>query len=295
MTNKISLLMISVLLLFALVVAEEELVEMSDTTSPETSATVESDDAAGEEFADLLNNSTSNQIFPPNITKLFVSLDSFSLEDFATRDLSDAEEQPHLIELVIEFRLLQFLNQTVDEMNSNYGRAFDKLLSIVPQLRILHPISGHFYYPDNGTMQDVFDEVTFVRKGLEALTGQMTQRNLTLTDDKFDYIKYTLYIVIDELEFNSTELDAELRSQFGKHSLVMSVPSHSTLQTMTVLYDVNDINIKLDVLVYTDGEAVLDTGLESGERLDYKKVVLKLSDLDQLEMKADQPFAKFLS
>ncbi|KAI6197830.1 hypothetical protein M3Y94_01271500 [Aphelenchoides besseyi] len=268
---------------------------MSDTSSPETSTTIQSDDASKEKIADLLNNSTSNQLFPPNVTKLFVPLDSFSLENFATRDLSDVEEQPHLVELVIEFRLLQFLNQTVNELNSNYGRAFDNLLSIVPNLRVLHPTSGHFYYPDNATMKDVFDEVTFVRNGLEALTGQMTQRNLTLTDDKFDYIKYILYIVIDELEFNSTDLNAELRFQFGKHSLLMSTPSHSTLQTMTVLYDVNDINIKLDILIYTDGEAVLDTGLESGERLDYKNVIRKLSDLDQLEMKVDQPFAKLLS
>jgi hypothetical protein len=44
----------------------------------------------------------------------------------------------------------------------------------------------------------------FARDGIDALTSQMQAKNLTLSDEKFDYIKYTLYLIIDESEVISS-------------------------------------------------------------------------------------------
>jgi hypothetical protein len=49
-------------------------------------------------------------------------------------------------------------------------------------------------------MEQIESELKFVRDGIDALTSRMNDKNLTLSDDKFDYIKYTLYLVIDESE-----------------------------------------------------------------------------------------------
>ncbi|KAI6216630.1 hypothetical protein M3Y99_01809700 [Aphelenchoides fujianensis] len=307
----VSLVLVVFVLLLAKAEDSGELVEMNASTAAPSAVegSGEGDEEAsgsGEEVGGSGEGSGGgsgeevvvdpNQVFPPNATRLFTPPTDLNLEEFAERDLSEATHQPVLHELSLDFQLREYAGQPEDELNAKYGRAFDTLLRIAPNLRIVHPIGGHFFFPDNTTMDDLKTEISFVRAGIAALTKQMGERNLTLVDENFDYVKYTLYIVIDEDYLNQTELEAHLKSEFGRRAFVSFLPSQSTVRSGTVLYDVNDVNIKLDLLVYADVDAVLDLGLESGERLDYKEVGRALSQLDRLELKqkVDEPIAKLL-
>lgn len=59
-----------------------------------------------------------------------------------------------------------------------------------------------------------------------------------------------------------------------------NLPTHS----VSLLYTSNDVNIKLDLVKYVNPEYVLKKGLKTRERLDYKDVVVPLSELDQETM-----------
>jgi hypothetical protein len=134
-----------------------------------------------------------------------------------------------------------------------------------------------------------------VKEGIDALTNQMHEHNLTLADEKFDYIKYTLYLAFDQevsLEtllsylhlfqtLNETTYFDLLEHHFGQKPMQL-VNKHLSMHSVSLLYDTNDINVKLDIVVYTVEEIL--TGLSTRERVDYKEEIVPLSELDKAEV-----------
>jgi hypothetical protein len=83
-------------------------------------------------------------VFEPEAT-VQISPAGISIEQFLDQNLTDTNQQENLTELAIEFKLYKFAGQNVEELNESYGKALDNILDVVPNLKILHPIGGHFY------------------------------------------------------------------------------------------------------------------------------------------------------
>ncbi|KAI6190891.1 hypothetical protein M3Y97_00168100 [Aphelenchoides bicaudatus] len=234
------------------------------------------DDGSGSEEEDK-----KPKLFDPTASSQFPHME-ISIEQFLHINLEESETYENLTELLAEFQLFQHGELNLDGLKEVYGDALENLLHLAPNLKILHPVGGHFYFPSNGTIDQVESELQFVQSGINALTFQMRAKNLTLSDDKFDYIKYTLYLVIDGSEINETLYFELLEKIFGSQPLKL-VNKELGTRTVSIIYDANEIYVKLDINLFTDPSAVAETKLETDKRIDYKQVIGLLMQIDRHE------------
>ena len=74
-----------------------------------------------------------------------------------------------------------------------------------------------------------------------------------------------------------------LNQTFG-HIPMQLINQKISIHTVSVLYDENDINIKLDIVIYTDLEAIIEKSLIQDKRIDYKQAVGPLAELDHNDL-----------
>lgn len=91
----------------------------------------------------VLDPSTPTHLSPLNI----------SLEQFIELDLENVEIMDNLTELALEFRLHEHANESDAQIMALYSKALENLMKVAPNLKILHPIGGHLYFPDNAVSE----------------------------------------------------------------------------------------------------------------------------------------------
>jgi hypothetical protein len=88
-------------------------------------------------------------VFDPEARSQFPHM-QISLEQFLNMNLEESEIYENLTELLAEFQLFQHGGLELDGLKETYGDALSNLLKTAPNLNILHPVGGHFYFPENG-------------------------------------------------------------------------------------------------------------------------------------------------
>lgn len=69
---------------------------------------------------------------------------------FFGHDFGETELMENLTELAIQFDLYKNAEKSKSELNDFYSNGISNLKHFAPNLKILHPIGGHFYFPENG-------------------------------------------------------------------------------------------------------------------------------------------------
>jgi hypothetical protein len=88
-------------------------------------------------------------VFDPTASAQFPHM-QISIEQFLHLDLEQTGVYENLTELLAEYQLFEHGNSTLDELKEVYGDALSNLLEVTPNLHVLHPVGGHFYFPSNG-------------------------------------------------------------------------------------------------------------------------------------------------
>jgi hypothetical protein len=95
-------------------------------------------------------------VFDPTASAQFPDM-QVSLEQFLHLDLEQQDVYENLTELLAEFQLFQHESADLDELKDIYGEALTNLLKVTPNLHVLHPVGGHFYFPASGVSSTLFN------------------------------------------------------------------------------------------------------------------------------------------